>query len=187
MGAWADHLYADQLTPNDLDQFGPGVGGSVELGLQGGHWLFSLRTEFCTLATGEWVDFAREQGSDISASAYLFAFHAVVGIRFASLGPVHFDGEVGLGYAQAFGQETDEHTGHTFEYSFTAPTLSLRQSLAVSWRVSRYFDLVLALRHTIGLPYGVDYEGADRQEPLWGLGLGLGVRLWTTRATQGGQ
>ncbi len=103
VGGWTDHVYAGRSAPDDLDQFGPGLGAVLDLGVQVNNLLISLRPEFATLATGEWDDYARSKGDNISSEAYIFALHLALGYRLISYGSAHLDLEFGIGYSEAFG------------------------------------------------------------------------------------
>jgi hypothetical protein len=177
VGSWRRHAYAGSIAPSGLDQFGPGGGGRIALGV---HWRrldLALELDMSSLDTHEWDDYAGQQGNRVSSRAWCVGLYAMFGGIVATIGPVAFALRGGVGYAQAFGGERFEDLDLDYSYTFLRPTFSARQSLAVIWAMSTHFDLSLGMDHNIGTS-PVKYDG---DAPFWSLTFNLQLRLWLGR------
>ncbi|HOX44771.1 MAG TPA: hypothetical protein PK668_14325 [Myxococcota bacterium] len=186
LGGWSLHRYAGesvagQLYPRDLHQFGPGVGAGLDVGYVFFEWFeLSFSAHLGWLSTDEWTSFAAEHGSEIEAEAMQWSLLVNMEAMFLDLDWLHLDARLGLGYTQAWGQESVEaYRGLSYAYSFLDPSFALRGGLSAGVPLLEGLELVVMLEVWTGFP-GSGHTGAGA-EPYLGLSASVGLRLWPFR------
>ncbi len=183
VGAWIDHALAGRPTgsvrhPDDLDQFGPGGGGFVEMGGKWcSRWGFSVQVDVTTISTDEWDEYAATQGSRVDSWAMQWGINNLLLIEAVRAGPFRLDARVGFGYQQAYGKESYRDEGVDYEYSFLGPSFSGRLGVSGSLLLGSGTDLVLSTDFVANVP-GVSYPAMERRA-LMAFLVSLGLRLFT--------
>jgi hypothetical protein len=179
-GTWNDHPLAGRHVggvayPADLNQFGTGFGGRLELGWKTkGRLFWILDADLTSLATDEWESFANLHGPQISASALQWSVGATLEIETIRSSPFHLDARLGLGYMHAAGEEEIPFYGVTYDYGFLDPAFTFRAGLGAGWVLNPRFELALLGDLLMGFSGVSDsYSGSYR-----GFAFSLGVRWW---------
>ncbi|MBI2894262.1 MAG: hypothetical protein HYY06_11985 [Deltaproteobacteria bacterium] len=177
VGSWTRHALADTgFAPDSLTQFGPGMGGQLELGLQGlggSRWSVGLVAEATGLSTVEWEDHAGSTGTPVDAWAAMYATHLTVGYRLVAGRQASLDASIGLGFVLPFGGEEFFAAGREYTYSFLDAAPSSRLAIAAAFLLGEQLDMVAELSQLAAVG-GVDYR--DDRRNVWSFGLGLGLR-----------
>lgn len=181
-GPWTDHPMAGTTThrvehPDDLDLFGLGGGGILELGAK---WCprvgFSVQFDLSSLGVGGWVDYANANGSSISAWAIQWGVDSLLLVEALREGLFRLEARVGFGYRDGTGRETDHQLDVTYSYDSLRPGFSLR--LGAGWLFSLLdgLDAVVLTDFVMGFP-GVDFVEQGEALPAWSFQLAAGLRL----------
>jgi hypothetical protein len=173
----AGHKAGGVYYPDDLTQFGPGIGGALECGLNWRLITLTLQADLSFLSTGPWERFAKQQGSNISASAIEGVISIITGVNLFDREPLSFDVRGGMGYFQATGWESNRNYRLSYSYDFLQPAFLLRAGIGLGYEVSRVTELTFIVDQIVGLP-GVSYQSIGKTFPYLGLVLLLGVRIW---------
>jgi hypothetical protein len=176
LGGWRQHAYAGNLAgASGLDQFGPGAGARIDLGLHWRRFTIAMELEVNSLDTQPWDEYAARHGSLVRSRAMCLGTYLTLGGIVATVGPVAFTVRGGLGYAQPFGEERFEDLDLSYSYAFLRPTFSfLRQGVAASWAMTSRLDLVLGIDSTLGTSPIRRHD----ESLFWTFTFNLQLRLW---------
>ena len=177
LGSWSHHVYETNMPGLSLQQFGPGGGGALTIGLRNAprpKWDLLLRASYGVLGTGAWERYAAAHGSNVSTSARL-ANVALLLTRDIDLSP-SFRLAVGGGPGVAWGsgEESDPATT-TYDYTMMKTAASLTIVARGILALSSVFSLVAELAGVVGTAI-VSY-GPDDDRLLTALVGGVGVRV----------
>jgi hypothetical protein len=181
MGKWADHPYAGRTLggvtyDEGLDQFGPGFGGAIEVGWKfGGPIMLSFQLEATTLSTGEWEAEAAKHGSDVSSHAAEYGMLLLFSAAVVEHDPWQLDLRFGVGLMHAWGGETLNDLGVSYDYTFLTTSFAVRAGVGAGYRISTAVDLTLLVDFEWAVP-GVDYPNSSA--PYLGVAAFLGPRIW---------
>lgn len=177
LGDWSRHVYETAMPGLSLQQFGPGAGGAITMGLRNvpaARWDLLLRAHYGVLGTGAWERYAAAHGSNVSTSARLANVGLLMtrDIDVSETFLIAVGG--GPGVAWGSGEESDPATT-TYPYTMlkTVPSLSIcaRGILALS----PVFSVVAELSGLVGASI-VSY-GAGDDRMLTALVGGVGIRM----------
>jgi hypothetical protein len=183
VGPWTRHALAGQDTrnvhhPPGLDQFGAGGGGVFEIGAK---WLagagFAVQIDVTSLSTGEWDDYAAGMGTPVDSWAVRMVVDALLLVDFVQAGRFRLEGRLGLGYQQAWGGEDYIDEDLSYDYTFLAPSFSLRTGVGGSYVVVPGLEGVVLVDFLYGPP-GVQYPSGTEERPYLGFNVSLGMRLF---------
>ena len=177
LGSWSHHVYETNTPGLSLQQFGPGGGGAVSVGLRNipwAKWDLLLRAQYGVLGTGEWERYAAEHGSTVRTSARLGNIGLLM-TRDIDVSPI-FRIAVGggTGVAWGSGEESDPATT-TYPYSMMKTAASLTVVARGILALSPVFSLVGEIAGMAGSAI-VSY-GSDDERLLTALVGGVGVRV----------
>jgi hypothetical protein len=176
LGSWSHHVYETNMPGLSLQQFGPGGGGALTVGLRNvprPKWDLLLRASYGVLGTGAWERYAAAHGSNVSTSARLGNVGLLL-TRDIDLAP-SFRLAVGGGPGVAWGsgEESDPATT-TYDYTMMKTAASLTIVVRGILALSSAFSLVGELAGVVGTSI-VSY-GPDDDRLLTALVGGVGVR-----------
>ncbi len=184
-GPWTEHRLAGvssagHLHPSDLEQYGPGGGGILEIGYR---WCnrfgMDLQVDVVSVSTDEWDDYARSRGSIIDSWAMQWAFNLMFTVEVVRTNPFRFELRAGMGYLHVYGRERNESINLTYDYEPAGAAFSLRLGVGGLFPVGRGFDVVLLADLALGVP-GVEYVGQSDRRVI-ALTTSLGFR-WLSGA-----
>jgi hypothetical protein len=155
--------------------FGPGAGGTVELGGKVQRFTLTAQFTITSMYVGGWERYAARHGSSISASAYQVGIYAVAGFDLWRWEASRLELRMGIGYMQAFGTEHNRDYGLSYDYDFLKPSASPCAGLAGAFRLWRSGELLVFMNQHGFVP-GANY--ADQTRAYLGLSLSVGVRFW---------
>ena len=177
LGSWGHHIYETAMPGLSLQQFGPGGGGALTVGLRNAprpKWDLLLRFQYGALGTGDWETYAAQHGNSISTRARLanVALLLTRDIDVSSSFRIAVGG--GPGVAWGTGDETAPGVG-TYDYTMLKTAASITIGARGILELSPAFSLVAeiaGLGGTTIVSYG---NGDDRW--LTALVGGVGVRV----------
>lgn len=181
-GAWTTHPYAGKtlggITYDEgLSYFGPGWGGSLEIGGKVARSAaITVDMEMTGLSTAEWDRAAQRAGSNISSHVAQFGGHVFGVIRLFHQRPWWMEARMGVGLLHVWGGEDNYDYAVSYDYSFLGAAFSLRGGVGGAYEVSRGVDLTLLLDVGTAVP-GVHYSFGSAM-PYFDVAAFIGPRVW---------
>jgi hypothetical protein len=170
MGTWTDHLYAP-----GVKQFSRGFTAEFfaeyQLGCWGG---VAITIGGAKLGTGEWTDYVRSQGDDITASAHMYhysiLFRPYLWYRQDHILKLDF------GFGGFNPQGNESYMFFSYDYTF----LQNKFAAVAGIEYCRFFSPTLALALRLGFIYadgGVAFADGLTQNTM-GMPLTIGIRFY---------